>query len=67
MAKITLAAARVNAGFSQEKLAEKLSVSRSTIANWESGKTEISALNLSAFCKLTGFNMDDILLPKEYA
>ena len=67
MAKITLAAARVNAGYSQEQLAEKLGVARTTVANWESGKTELKVKQLCAFCELTGFQMDDILLPTKYA
>lgn len=67
MAKITLAAARVNAGLTQEQLAEKLGVTRKTYANWETGKTEIKPAYLYAFCGFTGFSVDDILLPKEYA
>lgn len=67
MAKITLAAARVSAGFTQEQLAEKIGVTRKTLAQWESGKTEIKPANLYAFCGHTGFSVDDILLPKEYA
>ena len=67
LAKITLAAARVNAGFTQEQLAERIGVTRKTYANWENGKTKIKPGFLYAFCVLTGFSVDDILLPKEYA
>jgi len=35
-----LAARRKAAGFSQEQLAERLSIDRSTVARWESGETE---------------------------
>ena len=63
MAKITLAAARVNAGYTQEALAEKMGVSRQAIINWESGKSEIKTAYLYMFCGLTGFSEDDILLP----
>lgn len=37
--KISLAAARVNAGLSQKEAAELLGVSRSTLQNYEAGKT----------------------------
>ena len=37
--KITLAAARVNAGLTQTEAAEKIGVSQITISNWETGKT----------------------------
>lgn len=67
MVKVTLTAARVNAAYSQEQLAEKLGVARTTVANWESGKTEMKVVHLCAFCELTGFKMDEILLPTKYA
>ena len=37
--KITLAAARVNAGFSQEEAAIKLNISKETLSNYERGKS----------------------------
>ena len=37
--KITLAAARVNAGLTQSEAADKLGVSVTTVFNWENGKT----------------------------
>lgn len=37
--KLTLAAARTNAKMTQQDVAQKLSVSKITIHNWESGKT----------------------------
>ena len=64
MAKIPINAARVAAGMTQEELAEKMGVSRQTIINWETGKQEMKTLYLYAFCHVTGFSEDDILLPK---
>lgn len=64
MAKITLEAARVNAGFTQEELACKMGVSRSTVIDWENGKRAMKPAYLYMFCGLTDFDEDDILLPK---
>lgn len=64
MVKIPINAARVAAGLTQEELAEKMGVSRQTIINWETGKQEMKTLYLYAFCHITGFSEDDILLPK---
>lgn len=36
---ITLKAARVNAGFTQQEAAERLGVAKDTIRNWEKGAT----------------------------
>lgn len=38
--QISLAAARVNAGMTQEKVAKEMHVSKNTIVNWEKGTSE---------------------------
>ena len=63
MAKITLEAARVNSNLTQQDLAEKMGVSRSTVIDWESGKREMKTAYFYLFCRITGFSEDDILLP----
>ena len=65
MAKIPMNAARVAAGLTQEEMAQKMGVSRQSIINWESGKSEIKTAYFYMFCRLTGFSEDDILLPKK--
>lgn len=67
MAKITLKAARINAGLTQDGLAEKLGVSRKMIVDWELGKAEMRPAYLLAICYITGFNEDDIIMPTEYS
>lgn len=52
--KITLKAARVNAGLTQTDVATALKVDRSTVVGWESGKHKISADKLLALCELYG-------------
>ena len=67
MAKITLKAARINAGLTQDGLAEKLGVSRKMIVEWELGKAEMRPAYLLAICYITGFSADDIIMPTEYS
>ena len=67
VAKITLEAARVNSGLTQEQMAEKLGVSRSLVQGWETGKKEIRPAYVIAYAHITGFDVDDILLPVKYA
>ena len=64
MPKITIEAARVNAGLTQEELANKMGVSKQTVFDWENGKREIRTAYLYALCHITGFEEDDFILPK---
>lgn len=50
--KITLKAARVNAGLNQSDVANELSVNITTVSNWESGKTKPSIENFRKLCEL---------------
>jgi transcriptional regulator with XRE-family HTH domain len=63
MPKITMQAARVNAGYTQKQLGEKLKVSRELVNAIETGKAEVKPVYLYAFCHVTGFSEDDIILP----
>ena len=63
MAQVTLAGARISAGYTQEQLAKKLGVSRVLITNLESGKAELKPFYLYAICHVTGFPESAILLP----
>lgn len=60
---ITLEAARVNAGYTQEQAASNLGVSRSTIINWENGKTIPRIPSMHKMSQLYGIPLDCILLP----
>lgn len=61
---ITIKAARVNIGLTQEELAEKMGVSRSTVLDWENGKRLMRPAYLRLFCYLTKLHEDDIIMPK---
>jgi len=60
MPKITLNAARVNAGFTQADVAKKIGVAVSTIRNWESGKTFPKQPAIEQMCDLYGIPYDNI-------
>lgn len=61
--KITLAAARVNAGLTQEDVAKELHVSKQTIVNWEKGKCAVGYAQAKALEALYNIPMDNIFLP----
>lgn len=58
--RITLAAARVNAGLTQKGVCERLGMAEKTLINWESGKTLPSVDNAQKLCDLYGVKLDDI-------
>lgn len=60
MVKITLRAARVNVGLSQQEAADRLSVSKKTIGNWERGSTFPPANEIPAICDLYGVSYDQL-------
>lgn len=60
MLKISLKAARVNAGLSQKEVAKILGVSNKTIHSWENGDTSPATKYIDALCKLYGVSYDNI-------
>ena len=58
--KISLRAARVNAGYSQKEAADLLEVSNKTLGNWENGITFPSADKIIAICNLYGVSYDNL-------
>lgn len=49
---------RENMDLSQRQMAEKLNVSKSTYARWETGENTIPLKHLADFCNLTMINID---------
>ena len=63
MARMTLEAARVNRGWTQAELAEKMGVSRQSVFDWENGKRQMRSAYVKLFCNVVGLEEDDIILP----
>jgi transcriptional regulator with XRE-family HTH domain len=60
MSKITLKAARVNAGLTQKQAAEALGISNSTLVKWENGKAAPRVEKIDALCALYSTNYDNL-------
>ena len=58
MVQMTIAAARVNAGYKQGAAARLIGVSQQTLRNWEKGKTIPNQMHIEAMCKLYGVTYD---------
>ena len=66
--KITLKAARVNVGLTQEDVAKRLKKSKQTIVNYENGKSIPDIATGKALAVLYGMSIDDIIfLPNNCA
>ena len=63
--QITLAAARVNAGLTQEEVANDMKISRATLSGWEKGKTQIGVAELDYLSRKYSIPIDCFLLPSQ--
>lgn len=61
--KLTLKAARVNAGLTQTEFANALGVSKATVFEWENGKRGVRPVYMPLIAKVTGVSVNDIILP----
>ena len=59
--KISLAAARVNAGLTQAEVAKKLRISPNTLVAWEKGKTEPSISQGRMLERLYSIPIDNLI------
>lgn len=64
--KISLAAARVNAGMTQTEAAERLGVTATTVLNWEKGKTSPRIEQVNQMADLYKVPMHDLFFAKRY-
>ncbi len=61
--QISLAAARVNAGLTQETASKKMKVSKNTLVNWEKGISEPTITQGRKLSELYNIPLDYIFLP----
>lgn len=61
--KLTLKAARVNAGLTQTEFADALGVSKMTVLEWEKGKRRVRPVYMPMIAQVTGVSVNDIILP----
>ena len=68
MTRLTMRAARVNAGYSQEEAAALLKISPYTLSNWERGISMPKANQINPICELYGVTYDMLIfLPSKSA
>lgn len=60
MLKITLKAARVNAGLTQKEVANEIGVSNKTLCGWENGRVIPRVCYIDILCSLYGVSYDNI-------
>ena len=60
MAKMTMRAARINAGLTQKHAAKEIGVSNKTLGLWEAGVRFPNAEKIGIICDLYGVTYDDI-------
>ena len=63
--QISLAAARVNAGMTQEEVAKKMGISKNTVVNWEKGISEPTITQGLKLSELYGIPLDNIFLARK--
>ena len=61
--RVTIRAARVNAGMSQQQAAKAVGVTFYKLQAWESGKVEPKVSDLYKMAKAYGCTISDFLLP----
>jgi transcriptional regulator with XRE-family HTH domain len=68
MTRLTLKAARLNAGYSQKEAASLLGVSHCTMSKWERGVSMPKANQIDAICELYNVTYDMLIfLPSRLA
>lgn len=66
MNKMTLKAARVNAGLTQAEASKKLGVTQSTLRRWETG-SDMKLSQFMSLCRLYNVTCDSLFLENKLA
>lgn len=61
--QISLAAARVNAGMTQDDVSKAMKISKNTLVNWEKGLSEPTITQGRKLSELYNMPLDNIFLP----
>lgn len=59
--QITMRAARINVGLTQEEASKQLGISENTLRNWESGKSAPRASKIPDICRLYKCSIENII------
>lgn len=62
MPKITLKAARVNAGLTQKEAAKRIGISYQTLSDYEKDESKIKLSIIKKMCSVYGFPLEYIFL-----
>jgi len=62
--KISMAAARVNAGLTQSDVASRMRISKATVVSWERGYVMPKLAQFKLFCEICSVPEDLICLPR---
>lgn len=65
MIKITLSAARVNAGYNQREAADLIGVSRATVQSWEQYKTSPSVEQAEQLSSIYNLPLENIIFSRK--
>ena len=60
---LSIKAARVESGYSQEALAQILGISKRTLISWENGEVEMKPLNMYAIAYVLSYSTDELRVP----
>lgn len=58
--QMSIKAARVNMGLTQQELADEVKVAKKTVWSWENGKTKPTIDKIEPLCNALGVEYDDI-------
>jgi len=60
---LSIKAARVERGFSQEALAEKLGIGKRTLISWENGEVDVKPVSMFALAYVLNYDIDELRVP----
>ncbi|MBQ7587115.1 MAG: helix-turn-helix transcriptional regulator [Lachnospiraceae bacterium] len=63
--RISLSAARVNAGMTQDDVARTMHISKQTVVNWEKGKVIPTFAVLTTLSGIYNIPIDNIFIPEK--